>query len=400
MATLDGQGLIWYPDDKSKRPRLKRYLSDKGVRIQSIWDDIPPVNSQAKEDTGFDTQKPEKLLQRIVSASSGADDLVADFFVGSGSTAVVAEKLGRRWLAVDFGKVGIQVTRTRLVEADARPFVLQNLGNYQRETIYLGGSRIGEVQRVILKLYGATPRQQQPELGVREQDGALTLVYVGYPDRPVTARKVEEMALLAAKLDGLGYKRLVVLGWDYEFNYSEILKAREKARGSFPVAIESRVIPPEVYEHLRKAKGEDDLEKLSGKILFHEKPYLRLSPVGRRDVGPNEEDLTVSLERYVVFDYPVSSEEERVRLQELAKENFHALIEYWAVDWDYDGVTFRSSQQSFRGFKQSKNPAQKQLVARSLASRVSRKSARLIVVRVVDIFGNDASASADVKGRG
>src|SRR3984893_13119723 len=207
MAELDSQGLIWYPDDKSKRPRLKRYLSDKGIRIQSIWDDIPPVNSQEKEDTGFDTQKPEKLLQRIVSASSGADDLVADFFVGSGSTAVVAEKLGRRWLAVDFGKVGIQVTRTRLVEADARPFVLQNLGNYQRETIYLGGSRIGEVQRVILKLYGANPRQQQPELGVREQDGALTFVYVGYPDRPVTARKVEEMALLAAKLDGLGYKR-------------------------------------------------------------------------------------------------------------------------------------------------------------------------------------------------
>ena len=85
--------------------------------------------------------------------------------------------------------------RTRLVQQDAKPFLIENIGNCQREMIYLSGGRIGEMQKVILKLYGATPRRDSADLGTRHnpEDGVLELVSVGYPDRPITARKAEEL---------------------------------------------------------------------------------------------------------------------------------------------------------------------------------------------------------------
>jgi adenine-specific DNA-methyltransferase len=102
MARLDAEGRIWYPDDKNKRPRLKRYLDEsKGRLIDNLWTDIPPINSQAKEDTGYDTQKPEKLLERIIGASSCPGDIVLDCFAGSGTTAAVAHKMCRRWVIVE-----------------------------------------------------------------------------------------------------------------------------------------------------------------------------------------------------------------------------------------------------------------------------------------------------------
>lgn len=102
MERLDAEGRIWYPEDKGKRPRLKRYLDESKGRISdNLWMDIPPVNSQAHEDTGFATQKPEKLLARIIDASTGPGDIVLDCFAGSGTTAAVAHKMGRRWVIVE-----------------------------------------------------------------------------------------------------------------------------------------------------------------------------------------------------------------------------------------------------------------------------------------------------------
>jgi len=102
MASLDSEGRIWYPEDKSKRPRRKRYLDElKGRILDNLWADISPVNSQANEDTEFATQKPEKLLARIIDASTNPGDIVLDCFAGSGTTAAVAHKMGRRWVMVE-----------------------------------------------------------------------------------------------------------------------------------------------------------------------------------------------------------------------------------------------------------------------------------------------------------
>jgi adenine specific DNA methylase Mod len=108
----------------SGMPRYKRYLDEsKGVQLQSVWTDIRPVNSQATEDTGYDTQKPELLLDRIVRSSSNPGNLVADFFCGSGTTLAVAEKLGRRWIGCDLGRWAIHVARKRLLGIEScKPF--------------------------------------------------------------------------------------------------------------------------------------------------------------------------------------------------------------------------------------------------------------------------------------
>lgn len=115
MQRLHDAERIWYPADKNKRPRLKKYLDESpGRPLQSIWTDIYPVNSQAIERSDYPTQKPETLVERLLQASTDPGDLVLDCFIGSGTTAAVAQKLGRRWIACDINKGAIQTTSKRL----------------------------------------------------------------------------------------------------------------------------------------------------------------------------------------------------------------------------------------------------------------------------------------------
>ena len=115
MQRLHEEGRIWYPSDKQKRPQLIRYLDEaEGVPLRSIWTDINPVNSQADERSEYPTQKPETLLERLIATSTNPGDLVLDCFIGSGTTAAVAQKLGRRWIGCDINKGAIQTTAKRL----------------------------------------------------------------------------------------------------------------------------------------------------------------------------------------------------------------------------------------------------------------------------------------------
>ena len=99
------------------QPRYKRYLDEsKGKAIQSFWGDINPVNSQAGEDTKYPTQKPEKLLDRIILSCTNANDLVLDFFMGSGTTQAVAMRLGRRFIGADINLGSIETTTKRLIQ--------------------------------------------------------------------------------------------------------------------------------------------------------------------------------------------------------------------------------------------------------------------------------------------
>lgn len=358
--------------------------------LDSNWTDIPGYSFT----TGYPTENAMALLERVINIGSQKGELIADFFSGSGTTLAAAEKLGRRWLCCDLSKVAIQVTRTRLVQQDAKPFLIENIGNYQREMIYLSGGRIGEMQQVILKLYGATPRRDSADLGTRHspEDGVLELVYVGYPDRPVTARKAEELARQAEKLDGTGYKRLVILAWDYDYNYSSELENRLRAaKQPIKTKIESRTIPPDIYDYLKKAKDEEDIEPLREKVKFYEKPYLRLTKPQVKLGAEGKAEVTIGIERYVVFDLPVA-EKERDKLQALTKDNFAALIDYWAVDWDYDGYTFKSQWQDMRG-----NGRKTKVVVTQATANLATGKTYTVAVRLVDIFGNDAAGTVEVK---
>jgi adenine-specific DNA-methyltransferase len=389
------EGRIIFTD--SGKPRLKYYLDSKqGPVVHSIWTDIPSVNSMASERTGFPTQKPVALLERIIKSSSNEGDIVADFFCGSGTSLVAAEKTNRRWIGCDFSKTALQVARNRLVQNDAKPFLIENIGNYQRQLIYLAGSRISEIQTVVLKLYGATTRKDYPDIGTKKVEEKMELVYVSYPDRPVSAKKAEELESLAEHLDGKGYSRLVILGWDYEYNYDEILRERQRAsKRKWNTEIVSKSIPPEVYEYLKKAKGGDNLEALDGKIQFHNKPYLKiLKPTLKKASGKNW-DVTIGINRYIVFDFPVEKEEQKKEIQEIVRDKPLSLIDYWAVDWDYDGITFKS------GWQATHRMGNKIVtVPKTTSKELEAKRLYIVAVRVVDVFGNDAASTVNIDLRG
>jgi adenine-specific DNA-methyltransferase len=145
MEELDRAGRIVFTSGGT--PRRKRYLDEMpGVPLQDIWTDINPVNSQAREATEYATQKPEALLERVIKASSNDNDLILDCFCGSGTTAAVAEKHNRRWIACDLGRFAIHTARKRLLSvANVRPFIVQNLGKYERQM--WAGHRVWRRQR-------------------------------------------------------------------------------------------------------------------------------------------------------------------------------------------------------------------------------------------------------------
>ena len=115
MTKLDTEGRIWYPDSKTKRPRLKRYLDEMGgVPVSDIWDDILPLSAQAKERLGYPTQKPEALLERIIKASSNEGDVILDAYCGCGTSVAVAQKLNRQWIGIDITYQAISLILKRL----------------------------------------------------------------------------------------------------------------------------------------------------------------------------------------------------------------------------------------------------------------------------------------------
>jgi site-specific DNA-methyltransferase (adenine-specific) len=130
MARLHEEGRIWYPDDKSKRPRLKRFLDEMpGRLLGNVWTDIPPLNSQASERLGYPTQKPEALLERIIKSSSNPGDVVLDPFCGCGTAIGAAEKLGRDWIGIDITHLAVSLIQARL----RRDFGLESGKDYALE---------------------------------------------------------------------------------------------------------------------------------------------------------------------------------------------------------------------------------------------------------------------------
>jgi hypothetical protein len=115
LERLDMAGKIHWPAKEGGMPRLKRYADElEGVSLQDLWLDIKLMHNLSQERLDYPTQKPEQLVERIIRSSSNEDDIVLDCFAGSGTTAAVAEKLGRRWIAMDCGKLAIYTTQKRL----------------------------------------------------------------------------------------------------------------------------------------------------------------------------------------------------------------------------------------------------------------------------------------------
>jgi len=429
MKRLEQNDRIYYT--RTGVARYKRYLDEMpGSPVSDLWMDISRINSQAQEKAGYDTQKPESLLERVLLASSDPGDLVADFFCGSGTTAAVAEKLDRRWITSDLGKAALQVTRNRLVRLgtensggiafqreDGRmrcsPFVVENLGNYQRQLLYLNDRRLKQIGPLVLTLFGAQAHPSERNLGTQAFNDPETgrfqrrLVLVGDPDRPLSARRVAETVKLLSTLDGGGYAKLVALGWDFELNFDT---AMEQALGSgWHARVEPRIVPTDVIEHLKKipegaGPGDKEVERLREKVAFFEKPWLGAPSI--QSSGWMERDgvrllrASVNLTRYQLRSVPAGlkgfekmSEAERQEwLKKAGGPDGLSLIDFWCLDDDFGGQDgqrpFTSTWQDLRGLGK-----RVRRVVKETEILFEPRPGRKLGLRLVDVFGNDAAWS-------
>jgi adenine-specific DNA-methyltransferase len=360
-------------------PAQKRYLDEMpGVPLQDLWLDINTVQPQALERLGYDTQKPEALLDRIVRLSSDPGDIVADFFAGSGTTIAVAEKLGRRWLACDLSRFAIHTTRKRLLSIpDVQPFVVQNLGKYERQLwqeAEFGESataRTVAYRSFILDLYHATPVSGYAWLHGLKQG---RMVHVGTVDAPVTVGDVKQVVAEFRKAVGTGKdapkeQRVDVLGWDFAFELNEIARQDAEKAG---ISLRLVRIPREVLDKRAVEQGD---------VRFFELAAL--------SVGLQQSGRAVSLK---IEDFIIPLDDVPSDVQK-AVTHWSQWIDYWAVDWDNKDDTFHNEWQTYRTRK-----------SRDLTLETEHEylepGTYTVVVKVIDILGNDTTKAIPVKVAG
>lgn len=350
---------------------IKYYRQKVGNKIleetvaDNIWDDIPGMGVVSGEYIGYPTQKPKALLERVIRAGSDEGDIVADFFCGSGTTGVVAEKFGRRWILSDLGRFAIHTARKRLLDTEAKPFIVQNLGKYERHRwLQLNGTYKNYLS-FILELYHAEPVQGFTHLHGKK---ARTFVHVGAVDAPVTLSAIRE-ALSECKEKNI--KSLDVLGWDWEMGLHDLVKEEAERYGVKLVTLQ---IPREVMElNLADMKKHD--------VQFFELAYLEVEPkvTGR--------DVTVTLTDFIIPNPELLPEEVRAGVK-----NWSDFIDYWAVDWMFnqhpehseEDDTFHNMNQRYRTRKEPK-------LELSMSYEYPKSGTYNILVKVIDVFGNDTT---------
>ena len=374
--------------------RVKYYLSEaKGIALDDSWNDISEVNSMAKENVGYATQKPEPLLERIIKASSNEGDLVCDFFGGSGTTAAVAERLGRRWITCDIGKPAALVMRKRFIDQDVKPFLYQSIGDYQKEAFHNNKKlrRVGDLSQVVLGLFGALPftPEQVSDRNFGYIKGTRTLVMVDSPNRLTTAATVRRAVEAKASLLGGDWDKVIVLGWNFAFDISQAI---EKYKNS---NVEVLVIPPDLLDKLSK-KGFKKL--IADKtVRFSSLQYLVVNPVEVKTNESGEDELSISLNNYVLLspDNIPLDDKDKLKLQQVMEQDPLSLVEYWSIDPDYDGETFRSTWQDYR--ENVDNDSDPLHCVYSTRIKMPHKDERKVCVKAVDVFGFESQVILDVK---
>jgi hypothetical protein len=347
-------------------PQLKRYLDEqRGRPLGDVWTDIPPLNSQAIERVGYGTQKPEALLSRVVELASKPNDLVADFFLGSGTTVVAAERLGRRWIGCDLGRFAIHTTRKRLLNIpDCRPFDIKNLGAYERQRWQQdsGNGALRAYLDTILAFYRAEPVEGFLQLHGRK---AGRMVHIGATDAPVTIDEAEEVM---DEMADNGIEACDVLGWEWEMGLHDTVPENARRRG---LDLQLRQIPREVME--RRATEADA-------VRFFELAHVDF------DVRRQGSEACV-----VLKDFIIPSEDLIPAKVREALTSWSDLIDYWSVDFDHRDETFHNEWQSYR------TRAEPALATQSDWHEYPAPGRYAIVVKIIDIFGNDTTKLAEVR---
>ena len=380
-SSAQGKSWISVIGEDGIRRSIMTDTPTKGVPMPVVWD-ISMINPVAKERLGYATQKPEALLERIIKASSNEGDLVCDFFGGSGTTAAVAERLGRRWITTDIGKPATLVMRKRFIDQEVKPFLYQAIGDYQKEVF---GSnklykRVGDLSQIVMQLYGAIPftEEQLNDRNWGQVKSSRTLVLVDSPNKLTGKATIKRAYEAKNALLGGGWSKVVVLGWNFAFDVSEAIM-------QYKDDVDVLVIPPDLLDKLSK-KGYDKLVR-EGSVRFSTLQYLMCRPIKAVPLSAEEENLVIELENYVLLspDNIPLDDKDKTKLQEVMDKDPLALIEYWSIDPDYDGVTFRSQWQDYR--ENTENDSDPLHCIYTAVLRVPRKPGRTVCVKAVDVFG-------------
>lgn len=390
---IDDEGREYQEKTDKKSGKIYRYYVDEGKVPEDYWIDIEQLNREDAERVGYATQKPSKLLTRIIAASSNEGDLVCDFFGGSGTTAAVAEKLGRRWITCDIGKPASLVMRKRFIDQEVNPFLYQSIGDYQKEAFHNNKKlrRVGDLSQVVLGLFGALPfsPEQVSDRNFGYVKGTRNLVMVDSPNRLTTAATVRRAVEAKASLLGGDWDKVIVLGWNFAFDISQAI---EKYKNS---NVEVLVIPPDLLDKLSK-KGFKKL--IADKtVRFSSLQYLVVNPVEVTVNGNGEDELDISLSNYVLLspDNIPLDDKDKEKLQQVMEQDPLSLIEYWSIDPDYDGDTFRSTWQDYR--ENVDNDSDPLHCVYSTRLHMPHKAERKVCVKAVDVFGFESQVILDVK---
>jgi len=365
IAQMEQDGLIYVT---SRGTKYKKYYLDEGAdTVGSIWTDIKvSTGTKSKESEGYPTQKTEALLERIIEASSKEGDLVADFFCGSGTTAAVAEKLGRKWIVCDLGKFAIHTTRKRMIGVqrqlkaegkDYRAFEILNLGKYERQH-YIGVNpnlreaeqqkQLAEKEAAFLDLILRAYRAEKTD-GFAAFHGkkAGRLVAVGPVNLPVTRLFVEEIILECRQKH---ITRVDILGFEFEMGLFPNVLDEARAKG---IDIAPKYIPAEVFDKRAVEKNQ---------VVFHDVSYIEVKPHlsspqkgGPRGVAVELTDFSVFYSQDSIAHAEASLRNKRSKIvvergqivkvskdargivsRELLTQQWTDWIDYWAVDFNFE----------------------------------------------------------------
>jgi adenine-specific DNA-methyltransferase len=353
-----------------------RYATDEdsqGAVMPDHWE-INLIIGANPERVDFPTQKPEEIARRIIKGSAKQGSIVADLFCGSGTTLSVAEKLGYRWIGCDLGRYAIHVTRKRLLGIEGcKPFEILNLGKYERQ--YWQGVTFGQKEKTIteralyeylafvLKLYDS-----QPVAGLTHLHGKKdkALVHIGAVDAPVT---IDEVNAAIQECLQLKQKELHILGWEWEMGLSNLMVSEAKKRGVKLLLLQ---IPREVMEQQAVDKGD---------IQFFELAYLEveIQPLKKRAIK-------IQLKNFVISNTELIPEGVRSKIKKWSD-----FIDYWAVDWDFRNDTFMQGWVTYRTRKD------RTLALTSDSHACEKQGTYRVLVKVIDIFGNDTSQVFEVE---
>jgi len=379
------------------KAHTRTYVEDPeaGTMCSDVWDDMPSYQPKPNVNTKYPTQKPDELLERVISAATldpadGYAPLVADFFCGSGTTGAVAEKLGRRWIMADLGRFAIHTTRKRLIDvqrtlsAEGKPyrsFDVHNLGRYERQWWQqeaLKGAD-DEHRRVVLEFFKAEildpAKSSSPLIHGRK---GRALCHVDGIDSIFDAAEARAVAQAAA---GMGATEVYCLAWDFEMDIRQRMAAIEAQTG---VKLYPIKIPREIMERNRTSPP----PWLEVAVLEAE-PVYRTPPKGSTD-EPTRVDIKLTKFLPSLADVPTKELES---IRERAIKSGFDFIDFWAIDFDWHtDKPFNHHWQDYRTRKD------RSLETVSSAGHAYAKSGKYTAcVKVVDVFGCDTSITVPVK---